>query len=121
METPYSCDHTTCLGQTYWRLDTKKNLSMVDIGVYLKMQPSVSEWHQFQKDKPEQHLNPYNWKFNWDGRPCTVGMTDYEKKREEPGAPKRKGADGKQIKSLESAKRGRSTSTPRGTPLPRRQ
>ena len=29
-------------------------------------------------------MNPYYWKFTWDGRPCMVGMTDFEKKR---GAP----------------------------------
>ena len=50
MEAPYSCDHNTRQGQTYWRLDTKKNLSLADIGTYLRMQPSVSELHQFEKD-----------------------------------------------------------------------
>ena len=42
MEAPYSCGHNTRQGQTYWRLDTKKNLSLADIGTYLRMQPSVS-------------------------------------------------------------------------------
>ena len=51
MEAPYSCDHNTRQGQTYWRLDTKKNLSLADIGTYLRMQPSVSELHQFEKEK----------------------------------------------------------------------
>ena len=91
MEAPYLCDHNTRQGQTYWRLDTKKNLSLADIGTYLRMQPPVSELHQFEKEKPQTHLNPYYWKFTWDGRPCRVGMTDFEKKREEPGAPKRRG------------------------------
>ena len=50
MEAPYSCDHNTRQGQTYWRLDTKKNLSLADIGTYLRMQPSVSVLHQFEKE-----------------------------------------------------------------------
>ena len=51
------------------------------------MQPSVSKLHQFEKEKPQTHLNPNYWKFTWGGRPCMVGMTDFEKKHEEPGAP----------------------------------
>ena len=50
MEAPYSCDHNTRQGQTYWRLDTKKNLSLADICTYLRMQPPVSELHQFEKE-----------------------------------------------------------------------
>ena len=53
MEAPYSCDHNTRQGQTYWRLDTKKNLSLADIGTYLRMQPSVSELHQFEKENAD--------------------------------------------------------------------
>ena len=58
MEAPYSCDHNTRQGQTYWRLDTKKNLSLADIGTYLRMQPPVSELHEFENEKPQTHLNP---------------------------------------------------------------
>ena len=50
MEAPYSCDHNTRQGQTHWRLDTKKNLSLADIGTYLRMQPPVSVLHQFEKE-----------------------------------------------------------------------
>ena len=103
MEALYPCDYTTCQGQSYWRLDTQKNLCMVDIGDYLEMQPSVSELQMLQKPKPETHLNPYYWKFNWDGMPCSVGVTDYEKKREEPGAPKRRGQTEGERESLEGA------------------
>ena len=106
MEATYSCDHTMWEGQTYWRLDTKKNLSMVSIGNYLKMQPSVSELRKFCKGRPEAHLNSYYWQFKWDDRPCIVGMTDFERKREEPGAPKKKGADGKTKKEPGKRKRG---------------
>ena len=57
--------------------------------------PDILELHKLEQEKPQTHLNPYYWKFTWDGRPCRVGMTDFEKKREEPGAPKRRGADGR--------------------------
>ena len=103
MEAPYSCDHNTRHGQTYWRLDTKKNLSLAGIGTYLRMQPSVSELQEFEKETPQTHLNPYYWKFTWDGRPCRVGMTDFEKKREEPGAPKQRGQTEGERESLEGA------------------
>ena len=58
MEAPYSCDHNTRQGQTYWRLDTKKNLPLADIGTYLRMQPSVSVLHQFEKETADA-LEPH--------------------------------------------------------------
>ena len=58
MEALHPCDYTTCQGQSYWRLDCKKNLCMVDIGDFLEMQTPVSELQMFGKPKPDTHLNP---------------------------------------------------------------
>ena len=105
MATAWPADLRVAKGQAYWRLDTKHNLSLEDIGTFLQGQRMVSDIWKRPKDRPETHLNPYEWTFKWKGMSCAVGMTDYERKHDPPGAAKAKG------KKRGAAERGRSTST----------
>ena len=99
--------------QAYWGLDTTRNLSLDDIGTFLQGHPMVSDMAKCKKPKPETHLNPYEWTLMWNVMTCCVGITDYEKQRDQPGAQTRAGK-----RPRGAAEQGRSTSMAREKPRP---
>ena len=53
-------------GSAYWRVDTKYNLSLENLGTFLHGNPHMLELRRHQKTEPLNHLSPYELKFKWD-------------------------------------------------------